>query len=99
MAKKKKGTRAGASKKAVKRAAPRRSSKAAKPKAKPPQVHRGLSQAGKVDFRYLKKDIDDHIARLSAMDQTNTRVAEALTVLSQARTALSNPCSPTMVIP
>jgi hypothetical protein len=94
VAKKKKGTRAGASKKASKRAAPRRSTRAAKP-----AVHRGLAQAGKVNFKFLKKDIDDHIDRLRGMDQNDTRVAEALTALNQARTALQNPCSPTMVIP
>ena len=92
MAKKKKGARAGASKKAKKTAAPRR-------KAVKPAVHRGLAHPSKVDFQFLKKDIDDHLERLKGMDQTNTRVTDAMAALDQARTALKSPCAPTMVIP
>jgi hypothetical protein len=97
VAKKKKGARAGASKTAKKRAAPRSRKQAATAKA--PAVHRGLSRPGKVNFKYLKKDIDDHLDRLRGMDQNDKRVIDATAALDQARTALKSPCSPTMVIP
>ena len=94
MAKKKKGARAGASRKAAKkRATPR---KAATPR---PAVHRGLAHPGKVNFEFLKKDLDDHLDRLKGMDQSNKRVTDAMAALEQARVALKSPCAPTMVIP
>jgi hypothetical protein len=98
VAKKKKGARPGASKKAKKRAAPRRKA-AARPKARAVGVHRGLAEPSKVDFKFLKKDIDDHLERLKGMDQTDTRVTDAMAALEGARTALKSPCAPTMVIP
>ena len=98
MAKKKKGARPGASKKARKRAAPRRKA-AAKPKGRAVDVHRGLAEPSKVDLQFLKKDIDDHLERLRGMDQTNRRVTDAMAALEGARTALKSPCAPTMVIP
>lgn len=99
MAKKKKGARPGGSKKARKRAAPRRLKPAVKVKVRTVEVHPGLAQPSKVDFQFLKKDIDDHLERLRGMDQANKRVTDAMAALDQARVALKSPCSPTMVIP
>jgi hypothetical protein len=98
VAKKKKATRAGASKKARKRVAPRRPRKRAATPTSGSEVHPGLIDPDKVDLTYLKKDIRDHIGRLRGMEQTE-RVAAALKILEQARMELKNPCSPTMVIP
>jgi len=95
VAKKKKATRAGASKRAKKRAAPRKS--AARPSTRS-GVHRGLSEPNRVDLKYLKKDIQDHIDRLQGLPQTD-RVANALKILDQARAELRSGCAPTMVIP
>ena len=99
MAKKKKGTRAGASKKAKKRAAPRPRKPAPKPKARLVEVHPGLMDPNKVDLQYLKKDIRDHIERLKGMDQTDKRVTDAMQILDQASASLRSGCAPTMVSP
>ena len=110
MAKKKKGARAGASKRARKAAASRRptAARTKKPKARAPRraaladtgggVHPGLSDPDKVDLRYLNSDIDLHIARLKTMGDS-ARVTEALRALQGAQATLKSGCAPTMVIP
>ena len=98
MAKKKKGARPAS--KRPRKAAAGGARKAAKVKRSAPRasatVHRGLKTANKVNLKFLKNDIRDHISALRALPQTD-EVRAAVEILDQAHANISNPCQPTMI--
>lgn len=106
MAKKRKASRPSASKGAKKKAAvrPRKPMKKAARK-KPvkrvaaPAYVTGLESPDQVDFRPLKKQISEHIARLDSAKVMTPSIENALKSLRQVQVDLNGECSPTMILP
>jgi hypothetical protein len=94
VAKKRKGARPTASrraKKSTKKAAPR------KIIVKRPPT--GLESSKEVNFIPLKVQIRAHIKRLSSYPEPSPAIQRALDSLRQVQATLSSECLPTMVIP
>jgi len=94
VAKKRKGARPAASrraKKTTKKAAPR------KIMVKRPPT--GLESSKEVNFIPLKVQIRAHIKRLSSYPEPSPAIQRTLDSLRQVQATLSSECSPTMVIP
>lgn len=100
MAKKRKGARPtkkaarSVKKKAPKKAAPRRTT------AMPPQ-ETGLERAGVSNFAPLKDLMAKHIERLESakVPDPDRKIANAIQILRDARTALTRECTPSMELP
>jgi hypothetical protein len=96
VAKKKKAARPASKRPRAARKAVKRSKSAASRRAGVQAVHRGLKDPMKVNLKFLKNDIRDHISALRALPQTD-QVRAAVEVLDQAQARISTPCSPTMI--
>lgn len=100
MAKKRKGARPtkkaarSVKKKASKQAAPRKAT------AMPPQ-ETGLERAGVSNFAPLKDLMAKHIERLESarVADPDRKIANAIQILKDARTALTRECTPSMELP
>jgi hypothetical protein len=100
VAKKRKGARPAkkasrsVKKKAPKKAAPRRAMAI-------PEPETGLERPGWANFNPLKELMAKHLERLESakIPDPDRKIANAIQILRQARTALTNECQPTMELP
>jgi hypothetical protein len=100
VAKKRKGARPvkkasrSVKKKATKKAAPRKTMAM-------PEQPTGLERAGWSNFNPLKDLMAKHIERLEAarVPDPDRRIANAIQILKDARTALTGQCTPSMELP
>ena len=62
-------------------------------------TRRTRAAKNELNFGPLKKQIKDHVARLSASRSTDPRVQNALVSLQRLQSSLTEECTPTMTIP